>query len=91
MSTRANIIIKDSDSEKNLITSDKIEFHPDLGAHKTYRGYKWQPSPGDWEVSYVKPGCRKFRVFIGTLAQFKKAVDKVYILNFPMPGSRGLV
>lgn len=61
-------------SMKQKITSEKIEFHPDLGVHKTYKGFKWQP--GYSEVSYIRPGARQFRIFWGSREEFFKAVDK---------------
>jgi len=57
-----------------LKTSDKIEYHKDLGVHKTYKGFKWQPGYG--EVSYVSPRAKKFRIFWGTRDEFFKAVDR---------------
>lgn len=57
-------------------TSDRIEFDKEIGVHKTYKGFKWQPDFGGTMVTFIRPGKRTMEwVKTGTLENFFKMID----------------
>lgn len=76
--------MKQSNLTRSLIHDLELRYHPSLGVHRTYRGFRYQPG---FPIMFLFPNRNSVPNFYnGTLEEFQAYVDG-WIIN-RRPGSK---